>query len=321
MQALWMILASLFFSFMSVCVKFAANYFNTFELVFYRGAIGTLIMAVACHRKGFSLKTPVPKMHIWRSVVGVTSLAAWFYAIAFLPLATAMTLNYMSGVWVAAILVGQTVLLGSLRQAKQQVPVALTVLVGFVGVIMILRPTFEQNQIFAGLVGLASGMLAALAYLQVATLGRVGEPVERTVFYFSLGAATSGAVCMLFSGTSEWVWPQAWWLLPIGILAALGQWCMTRAYAIFRHCVFSFFWPVFVWRSNSIHGLGWNFCHRIECHRFDCAARAKWCGPARKRTLTQKGQSPCTPPSFPSSNSKNCKLLGTLSWCLIAQVI
>jgi len=230
MQALWMVLASLFFSTMSVCVKFAATHFNTFELVCYRGAIGTLIMAVICQRKGMSLKTPVPQMHLWRSVVGVTSLAAWFYAIAYLPLATAMTLNYMSGVWVAAFLVGSTMWAGSLQNAKQQMPVALTVLVGFVGVVMILRPTFEQNQWLAGLIGVSSGVIAAMAYLQVAALGREGEPVERTVFYFSLGAAVSGAVCMLFTGTSEWVWPHAWLLLPMGILAALGQWCMTRAY-------------------------------------------------------------------------------------------
>ncbi len=230
MQALWMVLASLFFSTMSVCVKFASTHFNTFELVCYRGAIGTLIMAIACQRQGISLKTSVPKMHIWRSVVGVTSLAAWFYAIAYLPLATAMTLNYMSGVWVAAFLVGSTIWAGSLQNAKQQLPVALTVLVGFVGVIMILRPTFEQNQIVAGLVGVSSGMIAAMAYLQVAALGRKGEPVERTVFYFSLGATVTGAVSMFFTGTSEWVWPQAWLLLPMGILAALGQWCMTRAY-------------------------------------------------------------------------------------------
>ena len=230
MQALWMVLASLFFSTMSVCVKFAATHFNTFELVCYRGAIGTLIMAIICRRKGLSLKTPVPKMHLWRSVVGVTSLAAWFYAIAYLPLATAMTLNYMSGVWVAAFLVGSTIWVGSLKIAKQQVPVALTVLLGFVGVVMILRPTFEQNQVLAGLIGVSSGVIAAMAYLQVAALGREGEPVERTVFYFSLGATVSGAVCMLFTGTSEWVWPQAWLLLPMGILAALGQWCMTRAY-------------------------------------------------------------------------------------------
>lgn len=215
---------------MSVCVKFAATHFNTFELVCYRGAIGTLIMAIICRRKGLSLKTPVPKMHLWRSVVGVTSLAAWFYAIAYLPLATAMTLNYMSGVWVAAFLVGSTIWAGSLKIAKQQIPVALTVLLGFVGVVMILRPTFEQNQVLAGLIGVSSGVIAAMAYLQVAALGREGEPVERTVFYFSLGATVSGAVCMLFTGTSEWVWPQAWLLLPMGILAALGQWCMTRAY-------------------------------------------------------------------------------------------
>ena len=266
MQALWMVLASLFFSSMSVCVKFASENFNTFELVFYRGIIGTLIMGVACSRKGISLKTPVPKMHIWRSVVGVTSLAAWFYAIAYLPLATAMTLNYMSGVWVAAFLVGSTVWAGSLKNAQQQIPVALTVLVGFAGVVMILRPTFEQNQIFAGLVGVASGVIAAMAYLQVAALGREGEPVERTVFYFSLGATLTGALTMLFTGTSEWVWPQAWLLVPIGILAAMGQWCMTRAYndgatmvvanLQYSGIVFSAFFGLFLF-GDQIPFIGW----------------------------------------------------------------
>jgi S-adenosylmethionine uptake transporter len=187
-------------------------------------------MALLCQRKGVSLKTPVARMHIYRSIVGVISLAAWFYAIAQLPLATAMTLNYMSGVWVAAFLVGSTIFLGSLKDAKRQIPVALTVLAGFVGVVMTLRPTFEQNQILAGLIGVASGMIAAMAYLQVAALGKVGEPVERTVFYFSLGAAVAGGVSMFFFGLSEWHWPAAVWLLPIGILAVLGQWCMTQAY-------------------------------------------------------------------------------------------
>ena len=230
MQALWMVLALLLFSVMSVCVKFAAEYFSTFELVFYRGVIGTLLMVIACQRNGVSLQTSVPKMHTWRALTGVVSLAAWFYAIAYLPLATAMTLNYMSGIWVAAFLVGATLWKGNLLDVKRQLPVVLSVVISFLGVIMILRPTIEQNQVLAGLVGLFSGMIAAMAYIQVAELGRKGEPVERTVFYFSLAAAASGALVMLFTGTSEWVWPQAWLLLPIGILAALAQWCMTRAY-------------------------------------------------------------------------------------------
>jgi len=230
MQALWMVLASLFFSVMSVCVKFAAEHFSTFELVFYRGAIGTLLMVIACRRNGISLQTRVPRMHTWRAFTGVVSLAAWFYAIAFLPLATAMTLNYMSGIWVAAFLVGATLWKGNLQDVKGQLSVVLTVVISFLGVVMILRPTIEQNQVLAGLVGLSSGMIAAMAYIQVAELGREGEPVERTVFYFSLAATVSGALVMLLTGTSEWIWPQAWLLLPIGILAALGQWCMTRAY-------------------------------------------------------------------------------------------
>ena len=229
MQASWMVLASLFFATMSVCIKFAAAHFNTFELVCYRGAIGVLIMGLLCRSQGVSLATPVPMMHVWRTVVGVTALSAWFYAIAHLPLATAMTLNYMSGIWVAVFLIGGTLVMGKLQDASKQGPMVLTLLAGFAGVIMILRPTIEQNQLFAGLIGLMSGLVSSLAYMQVAALGRMGEPEARTVFYFSLGACVTGAVCMLFTGVHAWTWPEALWLLPIGVLAALGQLCMTRA--------------------------------------------------------------------------------------------
>ncbi len=61
-------------------------------------------------------------------------------------------------------------------------------------------------------------------------LGRVGEPEARTVFYFSAGAALTGGIGMLFFGMHPLNTVQALWLLPIGILAALGQLSMTRAY-------------------------------------------------------------------------------------------
>ncbi|PUE39492.1 DMT family transporter [Limnohabitans sp. Hippo3] len=231
MQASWMILASLFFATMSVCIKYASAHFHTFELVFYRGVIGIVFMAAICRSQRVPLRTPIPLMHVWRSVIGVASLTAWFYAIAHLPLATAMTLNYMSGVWVAAFLVGGTLVMGRVQDMTRQGPVVLTVIAGFTGVVMILRPTIEQNQLFAGVIGLLSGLGAALAYIQVAALGRMGEPEARTVLYFSIGTTLTGAVAMLFVGPSAWVWPQAWWLLPIGLLAALGQLCMTKAYS------------------------------------------------------------------------------------------
>lgn len=230
MQASWMILASLFFATMGVCIKYAAPHFHTFELVFFRGLIGIVFIAALCRAQKVSLRTPIPMMHVWRSVIGVASLSAWFYAIAHLPLATAMTLNYLSGVWVAAFLIGGTLVLGRQQDIGRQGPLVLTVMAGFSGVVMILRPTIEQNQLFAGVIGLLSGLGAALAYLQVAALGRLGEPEPRTVFYFSIGTTVVGGVAMLFTGASAWTWPSALWLLPMGVLAALGQLSMTKAY-------------------------------------------------------------------------------------------
>ncbi len=231
MQALWMVLGAFFFATMAVGIKVASGSFNTFELVFYRGVVSVFFIATVLRSRGTSFKTAVPMMHAWRAVIGVLSLSSWFYAIGHLPLATAMTLNYMSGVWVAAFIVGGAVLYG---KTEGQGPLMATVLASFVGVVMLLRPTLEQNQLFAGLIGLLSGMGSALAYLQVTALGRIGEPEGRTVFYFAVGSTLVGAIGTLFSGLSDWgaaSWPAIIWLVPIGILASLGQWCMTRAYS------------------------------------------------------------------------------------------
>ena len=231
MQSLWMVLGAFFFATMAVGIKFASRDFSTSELIFYRGIVSVIFMALLLRTRGVSLKTPVPMMHAWRSLIGVLSLGSWFYAIANLPLATAMTLNYMSGVWVAAFVVGGALLYG---RSERQGPLMAAVFASFAGVIMMLRPTLEQNQLFAGLIGLLSGLGAALAYLQVAALGKVGEPEGRTVFYFSLATVGAGMLGTAFTGFAPWPsvsWQSLAWLIPIGLLASLGQWCMTRAYS------------------------------------------------------------------------------------------
>lgn len=226
-----MVLAAFFFATMAVGVKIAAGSFSTSELVFYRGLVSVIFIALILRARGTPLRSSVPMMHVWRSLIGVLSLGAWFYAIAHLPLATAMTLNYMSGVWVAAFIVGGSVLYGA---SERQGPLMLTVLASFAGVVMLLRPTLDQHQLFAGLIGLLSGLGAALAYMQVTALGKIGESEGRTVFYFSLCSAIAGLIGIAFTGLTPWSevsWQGAAWLVPIGILASLGQWSMTRAYS------------------------------------------------------------------------------------------
>jgi S-adenosylmethionine uptake transporter len=231
MQALWVLWAAFFFATMSVGVKIAGASFGIAELVFYRGAVSVLFMTLVLRARGVSLRTTVPGMHAWRSLIGTVSLAAWFYAIAHLPLATAMTLNYMSSIWIGAFVCGGAMLYGrSLRQG----PLLATVLAGFAGVVMVLRPTLDQNQLFAGVIGLLSGLSAALAYLQVTGLGKAGEPELRTVFYFSAGSMAAGLMGMAVTDITPWSavpWQATAWLVPIGVLASLGQWCMTRAYS------------------------------------------------------------------------------------------
>ncbi len=230
-----MVLAAFFFATMGVCIKFAAEYFNTAEIIFYRGLISMALLWALTRAQGVALRTDYPLMHAWRSLVGVISMSAWFYAIAKLPLATAMTLNYMSSLWIAAFMVGGALMAWRPSPATPRpalhMPVVCSVLVGFVGVVLMMRPSINADQGLAGIVGLMSGMISALAYMQVVALSRLGEPEQRVVFYFSLGSAVAGGAAMLVVGTSSFPgWP-ALWLIPIGVLAAGGQLCMTRAYA------------------------------------------------------------------------------------------
>ena len=227
---LLMLCATFLFAAMGVCVKFASAFYGAGEIVMYRGLVGVIGIALVARARGISLKTRVPGMHAWRSVVGVTSLTMWFYAIGHMPLATAVTLNYMSSVWMALFLIGGAVVLGAQRVDPRLVA---TVLVGFAGVAMVLQPSIDKDQMVPGVIGLGSGMLSALAYLQVATLGRVGEPELRVVFYFSIGGFVAGIAMSLLQG-----WHARHTLVGFSLLAATGvfattaQVLMTRAYAI-----------------------------------------------------------------------------------------
>jgi drug/metabolite transporter (DMT)-like permease len=227
---LLMICATFLFAAMGVCVKFASSVYGAGEIVMYRGLVGVAGIALLARARGVSLRTRVPGMHAWRSIVGVTSLTMWFYAIGHMPLATAVTLNYMSSVWMALFLIGGAVVLGAQRVDPRLVA---TVLVGFAGVALVLQPSIARDQMVPGVIGLGSGMMSALAYLQVATLGRAGEPELRVVFYFSIGSAIAGAAMAAVQGLhGHHTLIGLGLLLATGVFATTAQVALTRAYTI-----------------------------------------------------------------------------------------
>jgi drug/metabolite transporter (DMT)-like permease len=229
MSPSWLIvLASLLFATMGVCVKLASADYGSGEIVMYRGLVGALMIGAVSRWRGDSLRTSIPVQHFLRSLSGVVALCLWFYAIAKLQLATAMTLNYTSSLWLALFLLGGAAMA---RRRPSELALALTALIGFAGVVLVLQPTLEHDQWWAGVVALLSGMVSAAGYLQVAALGRAGEPESRIVFYFSIGSIIGGAALGTLTGWHEHTWRGLGSLLAVGALATVAQLMLTRAYA------------------------------------------------------------------------------------------
>jgi drug/metabolite transporter (DMT)-like permease len=252
MSAPWLIVvASFLFATMAVCVKLASAWYAPGEIVFYRGLTGSLLMFALARWQGNTVATRLPVMHFWRSLTGVVSLFLWFYSIGKLPVATAMTLNYMSSVWMALFLMGGAVMLGGARVDGRLVG---TVLLGFAGVALVLRPTLDEQQLWHGLAGLLSGIIAATAYLQVTALARAGEPEFRIVFYFALGGVIAGALTLLWTGAHTHTLQGVALLLAVGLLATSAQLMMTRAYATGRPLVNA---------SLQYLGIAWSFAYGV----------------------------------------------------------
>ena len=223
MQSLWMIAASLLFACMGVCVKFAAETHSAVEITFYRSFISLILMFGLVRLRGVSLATPHWRWQVTRGAVGFSALFSYFYAITLLPLATAVTLNYTSAIFLALYLgfAGMRMRRGMLG----------ALVLGLVGVIMLLKPTLHADQLVGGLVGLGSGVLAGMAYFSVRELGARGEPETRTVFYFSLVSSVGAAIWLAFSDMHAVDLRSGLLLLGVACFATVAQLAMTRAYS------------------------------------------------------------------------------------------
>jgi drug/metabolite transporter (DMT)-like permease len=248
MGSLWMLAASLLFAAMGVCVKLAAGTFAATELVFYRGAVSLVILGGYVAWRRLPLATKHGRIHFLRGLSGFVSLAAYFYAISLIPLATAVTLSYTSPLFLALLLV---------FWRREAVPRGLyfALVAGFTGIVLLLQPTLTQAQWLGGTLGLTSGIVSSVAYLNVRRLGEVGEPEWRTVFYFALWATLGGLPWFLAGGPLHAIDARGWWLLlGIGGFGTAAQLCMTAAYKQGRTLVsasLAFFTVIF----SSIFGL------------------------------------------------------------------
>ena len=225
-----MLVAGFLFGCMGVFVKLGAAHFSHVELVFYRSFFGLLMVYLVMRQQCVSVATLHWRSHLWRGISGSVALALFFYCITVLPLATAVTLNYTAPLFL-------TIFTMLVFKDKFHLPLTIAIALGFCGVVLLLHPTLQHDQLLPGLLGLISGFLAGIAYLNVRQLGQIGEPEARTVFYFSLTASIGSGVWMLFDTVHALTLQGFVILLGLGLSATLAQLAMTRAYRIGRTLV------------------------------------------------------------------------------------
>jgi len=211
------------FSLTGVCVKAASATAPNEIVVFFRCLVSLLVLAPWALRQGAgSLRSQRVGGHLWRAGFGVLAMYAFFYAIGRLPLAEAMLLTYSTPMWVPFIAwawIGE-------RPPAVAFPAALA---GLVGIGFIVKPGHAEIDRLAGLVGVASGVLAGCAMVSIRRISDT-EPAQRIVLYFMLLATAISAVPLLWA----WQTPDAGTLLLLigaGATATVGQLNLTRAYA------------------------------------------------------------------------------------------
>lgn len=254
---LWIIIATFFFSLMGSFVKLGSTHFSSVELVFYRSFISLVFLFLYIVISHKEIKTPHLRKQIDRGIVGLLSLAFFFYAIAHLNLGSAMTLNYTSPIFLGFFL-------PFISHQKIKKSIFICTIVGFTGALLILDPHGEWQSWFAGLVGLVSGIGAALAYIHVIQLSKLNEPDWRTVFYFTLVSSIGSGLWISFTDYQKLVWNDIWILIPLGLSATIAQIAMTRAYRLGNSIVIGTLSYLAIVFSGIISLLYFNETMRIE---------------------------------------------------------
>lgn len=221
--ALLILVGEALLAIMGAIIKHLSQELPTELIVFYRNLFGLFMLAPLLYHNGLSsLKTHRIHLHLLRAAVGLTAMYGFFYVIAHMPLAEAFLvklttpffLPIIAGIWLAESISRRNIV---------------AIIIGFIGVVFILKPGTE-NFTPVALIGLGAAFLAGAAKVCIRKMGNTESSVS-IVFYFAAISSLLSVIPLFWA----WQWPQAhhWpWIVLMGIVATMGQLALTRAYRI-----------------------------------------------------------------------------------------
>lgn len=217
--------------------KVLADDMSAMEIVFFRNIIGVFLIL-------YALKHTPPKLTggkwyllITRGVLGFSAMILFFYTIATIPLGEAITLNKTSPLFV-------TILAYYLLKEHLNINTIFALLIGFLGVILIVKP-FGMSISYEHFLGILGGFFAAAAYTtikkikdiydaRVIVLSFVGLGTLLPVAFFIMAPyveapSSLGFLFPIFSFPDS---PKVWSLIIfMAVISTLSQWLLTKAYS------------------------------------------------------------------------------------------
>lgn len=170
------------------------------------------------------------KIYVWgnnrkwliaRGLAGTFALSFFFYSLQHMPLASSVTIQYLSPIFtviVSGLFFGE-------RVTRRH---WLCSMLGFVGV-WIIQGYDDRVSLFDASMGIMGALASAFAYNSVRTL-KDSDHEWVVMFYFPLIATFASAPFAIHS----WVWPRGWdWLaiVMLGLLVQVAQFFLTRGYS------------------------------------------------------------------------------------------
>ncbi|MBD8524487.1 DMT family transporter [Pseudomarimonas arenosa] len=215
-----MIGSAALFALMVVAIRFASHHMHAFEVAFLRNLFGLLFALPLLLRGGLALlKTDKLPLYFVRCSIGIVSMLCGFWAIAHLPLAQAVAISYSTPIFIT---IGAVLVLHEVVRLRRWT----AVFIGFVGVLIIVRPG-SPDFTSGSLVALCAALASAAVAISIKILSRT-EPANAIVIYTTLIWVPLSFVPALF----VWVWPtpMGWfWGGMAGLLGTAAHLLWTRA--------------------------------------------------------------------------------------------
>jgi drug/metabolite transporter (DMT)-like permease len=218
-----LILASFFFSLMTVCVKKIDNRIPIYELVFFRSLLSLLITSLIINKKNLNPWGKNKPLLILRGVLGTIALVCIFYAIKNMPLNISTVIQYTYPIFIS-------IFAGVLINEKITKNLIIASITGWLGILIILNPyqlsslNVELNKLTV-LIAFLGAISTALAYITVKKLS-LTEDIFIIIKYFPLISVITLSPIVFFN----WVTPNIndlIWIIGIGMFTQAGQTFLT----------------------------------------------------------------------------------------------